>query len=86
MKQLLAALVLLIAPAALAAPLMLVVAYNVVRVDQRGFNQLRDALFASVPVKHLKEAAHLSALGVNVPNFKLSFPIKASTTCGRPIL
>ncbi len=47
---------------------------------------LHDALFASVPVKRLKEAARLSALGVNVPNFKLSFPIKASTTGGRPIL
>lgn len=47
---------------------------------------LHDALFASVPSKRLKEAAHLSALGVNVPNFKLPFPIKASTTCGRPIL
>lgn len=47
---------------------------------------LHDALFASVPVKRLKEATQLSALGVNVPNFKLSFPIKASTTGGRPIL
>ncbi len=47
---------------------------------------LHDALFASVPVKHLKEAACLAALGVNVPNFKLPFPIKASTTNGRPIL
>jgi len=47
---------------------------------------LHDALFASVPVKHLKNAARLAALGVNVPNFKLPFPIKASTTTGRPIL
>ncbi|MBK8458302.1 MAG: ABC transporter ATP-binding protein/permease [Phyllobacteriaceae bacterium] len=35
-------------PAALAAPLMLVVAYNVVRMVQWGLNQLRDALFAAV--------------------------------------
>jgi hypothetical protein len=47
---------------------------------------LHDALFASVPVKCLKEAACLASLGVNVPNFKLPFPIKASTTSGRPIV
>ncbi|HRP79173.1 MAG TPA: ABC transporter ATP-binding protein/permease [Aquamicrobium sp.] len=35
-------------PAILAAPVMLVLAYNVVRVVQLGFNQLRDALFARV--------------------------------------
>ncbi len=47
---------------------------------------LHDALFASVPVKHLKEAACLAALGVSVSRFKTPFPIKASTTAGRPIL
>ena len=35
-------------PAFLVAPLMLVVAYNVGRVAITGFNQIRDALFASV--------------------------------------
>ena len=35
-------------PAILLAPVMLVVAYNVVRIAQWGFNQLRDALFARV--------------------------------------
>ncbi|MET3583347.1 ATP-binding cassette subfamily B protein [Mesorhizobium robiniae] len=35
-------------PAFLLAPVMLVVAYNVVRLVQLGFNQLRDALFARV--------------------------------------
>ena len=35
-------------PAFLLAPVMLVVAYNFVRLAQLGFNQLRDALFASV--------------------------------------
>lgn len=36
------------APALLVTPVMLVVAYNVVRIVQLGFNQLRDALFARV--------------------------------------
>src|SRR5690606_9265144 len=35
-------------PAILAAPGMVALAYNVVRVVQLGFNQLRDALFARV--------------------------------------
>jgi len=35
-------------PAFLAGPLMLVVAYNAVRITQWGLNQLRDALFAGV--------------------------------------
>ena len=35
-------------PAFLITPLMLVVAYNVLRLVQVGFNQLRDAMFASV--------------------------------------
>ncbi|WP_192365803.1 ABCB family ABC transporter ATP-binding protein/permease [Mesorhizobium mediterraneum] len=35
-------------PAFLLAPVMLVIAYNVVRLVQLGFNQLRDALFARV--------------------------------------
>lgn len=47
---------------------------------------LHDALFASVPAKKLKDASRLAAEGVNVQNFKLPFPIKASTTSGRPIL
>jgi hypothetical protein len=47
---------------------------------------LHDALFASVPLTMLKDAARFSASGVKVPGFKLPFPIKASTTTGRPIL
>jgi ABC-type transport system involved in Fe-S cluster assembly fused permease/ATPase subunit len=35
-------------PAILVGPVMLVLAYNVVRIVQLGFNQLRDALFARV--------------------------------------
>src|SRR5690606_34914724 len=35
-------------PALLVGPVMLVLAYNAVRIVQLGFNQLRDALFARV--------------------------------------
>lgn len=42
-------------PAFLVAPLMLVAAYNVVRIAQWGLNQLRDALFASVGQHAVRE-------------------------------
>jgi ATP-binding cassette subfamily B protein len=45
-------------PVALAAPVMLVVAYNVVRIVQAGFNQLRDALFARVGQHAVRELAY----------------------------
>ena len=45
-------------PAVLAGPIMLVVAYNVVRVAQLGFNQLRDALFARVGQNAVRALAH----------------------------
>ncbi|WP_163271725.1 ABCB family ABC transporter ATP-binding protein/permease [Chelativorans alearense] len=45
-------------PAILAGPLMLVVAYNLVRVVQLGFNQLRDALFASVGQHAVRQLAY----------------------------
>jgi len=45
-------------PAVLAGPIMLVVAYNVVRVAQLGFNQLRDALFARVGQHAVRELAN----------------------------
>jgi len=56
-------------PAVLAGPIMLVVAYNVVRVAQLGFNQLRDALFARVGQHAVRELAnrtfvHLHALSL----------------------
>src|SRR5690606_28858774 len=56
-------------PAALAGPVMLVVAYNVVRVAQLGFNQLRDALFARVGQNAVRQLAyrtfvHLHALSL----------------------
>lgn len=45
-------------PALLVAPVMLVVAYNVVRITQLGFNQLRDALFAKVGQHAVRELAY----------------------------
>jgi ATP-binding cassette, subfamily B, heavy metal transporter len=56
-------------PAILAGPVMLVVAYNVVRVVQLGFNQLRDALFARVGQHAVRQLAyrtfvHLHALSL----------------------
>ncbi len=56
-------------PQALATPLMLVAAYNVVRVAQMGMNQLRDALFAGVGQHAVRELAyrtfvHLHALSL----------------------
>jgi len=44
-------------PALLVGPVMLVLAYNVVRVVQLGFNQLRDALFASVGQHAVRQLA-----------------------------
>ena len=44
-------------PAILVAPVMLVLAYNVVRVVQLGFNQLRDALFAKVGQHAVRQLA-----------------------------
>jgi len=56
-------------PAVIAGPVMLVVAYNVVRVVQLGFNQLRDALFARVGQHAVRQLAfrtfvHLHALSL----------------------
>lgn len=44
-------------PAWLLAPVMLVLAYNVARVTQWGFNQLRDALFARVGQHAVRQLA-----------------------------
>ncbi|MEP9388339.1 ABC transporter ATP-binding protein/permease [Mesorhizobium sp. KR9-304] len=44
-------------PDFLLAPVMLVVAYNVVRIVQLGFNQLRDALFARVGQHAVRQLA-----------------------------
>ncbi|MGN6549367.1 MAG: ABCB family ABC transporter ATP-binding protein/permease [Pararhizobium sp.] len=45
-------------PTALLAPVMLVLAYNVTRIVQWGFNQLRDALFASVGQHAVRQLAY----------------------------
>jgi ATP-binding cassette subfamily B protein len=45
-------------PAILLGPIMLVVAYNVFRVVNVGFQQLRDALFASVGQYAVRQLAH----------------------------
>lgn len=45
-------------PAFLIAPVMLVVAYNVLRVVQVGFNQLRDSLFARVGQHAVRQLAY----------------------------
>ena len=45
-------------PAFLLAPVMLVIAYNVVRIVQWGFNQLRDALFARVGQHAVRQLAY----------------------------
>ncbi len=47
---------------------------------------LHDALFASVPRLRIREASEAASKGVSVQDFKLSFPIKASTVDGRPIV
>ena len=44
-------------PAILAGPVMLVLAYNAVRIVQLGFNQLRDALFARVGQHAVRQLA-----------------------------
>ena len=51
----------------LAVPVLLVIAYGVVRIASNGFNQLRDALFAAVGQHAVRELAtstfrHLHAL------------------------
>lgn len=45
-------------PELLLAPVMLVLAYNVFRLANVGFNQLRDALFASVGQHAVRQLAH----------------------------
>ncbi|MBX3529917.1 MAG: ABC transporter ATP-binding protein/permease [Rhizobiaceae bacterium] len=64
-------------PPALAAPLMLVVAYNVVRVVQMGFNQLRDALFASVGQHAVRQLAHRTF--VHMHKLSLRFHLERRT-------
>lgn len=64
-------------PAFLAAPVMLVIAYNVVRIVQLGFNQLRDALFASVGQYAVRQLAHRTF--VHMHELSLRFHLERRT-------
>ncbi|MCR4266869.1 ABC transporter ATP-binding protein/permease [Nitratireductor sp. ZSWI3] len=64
-------------PAVLAGPIMLVVAYNLVRVVQLGFNQLRDALFARVGQHAVRQLAHRTF--VHMHDLSLRFHLERRT-------
>jgi ATP-binding cassette, subfamily B, heavy metal transporter len=64
-------------PAALAAPVMLVVAYNLARILQGGLNQLRDALFASVGQHAVRQLA--ARTFVHVHQLSLRFHLERRT-------
>ncbi len=64
-------------PAFLLAPAMLVVAYNVMKVVQWGFNQLRDALFASVGQYAVRELAYKTF--VHMHDLSLRFHLERRT-------
>ncbi len=64
-------------PAFLAGPLMLVVAYNLMRVIQLGFNQLRDALFARVGQYAVRQLAYRTF--VHMHNLSLRFHLERKT-------
>ncbi|WP_173931279.1 ABC transporter ATP-binding protein/permease [Chelativorans sp. Marseille-P2723] len=64
-------------PAVLAGPLMLVVAYNLMRVIQLGFNQLRDALFARVGQHAVRQLAYRTF--VHMHSLSLRFHLERKT-------
>ncbi len=64
-------------PAILVAPVMLVLAYNVVRVVQLGFNQLRDALFAKVGQHAVRQLAYKTF--VHMHELSLRFHLERRT-------
>ena len=64
-------------PEILLAPLMLVVAYNFVRVAQWGFNQLRDALFARVGQHAVRQLAYKTF--VHMHELSLRFHLERRT-------
>lgn len=64
-------------PAVLVAPVMLVLAYNVVRIVQLGFNQLRDALFASVGQNAVRQLGYRTF--VHMHNLSLRFHLERRT-------
>ena len=64
-------------PAMLLAPVMLVVAYNVTRIVQGGFNQLRDALFARVGQHAVRQLAYKTF--VHMHRLSLRFHLERRT-------
>lgn len=64
-------------PAILAAPVMLVVAYNLIRVIQVAFNQLRDALFARVGQHAVRQLAYRTF--VHMHRLSLRFHLERRT-------
>jgi ATP-binding cassette, subfamily B, heavy metal transporter len=64
-------------PDFLLAPVMLVIAYNVVRVVQWGFNQLRDALFARVGQHAVRQLAYKTF--VHLHELSLRFHLERRT-------
>ncbi len=64
-------------PAMLAAPVMLVVAYNAIRVLQLGFNQMRDALFARVGQYAVRQLAYRTF--VHMHELSLRFHLERRT-------
>ncbi|EKF20358.1 ABCB family ABC transporter ATP-binding protein/permease [Nitratireductor pacificus] len=66
-----------VVPVLLAGPVMLVVAYNLVRVVQVGFNQLRDALFARVGQHAVRQLAHRTF--VHMHDLSLRFHLERRT-------
>lgn len=64
-------------PAVLVAPVMLVLAYNAVRILQLGFNQLRDALFASVGQHAVRQLGYRTF--VHMHDLSLRFHLERRT-------
>jgi len=64
-------------PSVLAAPLVLVVAYNVMRIVQTGFDQLNSALFARVGQHAVRQLAHRTF--VHMHSLSLRFHLERKT-------
>lgn len=64
-------------PAALLAPVMLVIAYNIFRIVNVGFNQLRDALFARVGQHAVRNLAYKTF--VHMHQLSLRFHLERRT-------
>lgn len=64
-------------PALIATPVMLVIAYNVVKIVQWGFNQLRDALFARVGQHAVRQLAYKTF--VHMHELSLRFHLERRT-------